>query len=126
LIDADSDFYDSAPTTSLDEPTAIHLPPNDPMNSIATLQLFATDTTALLIDFTEARSLIRTELNVKTRDVEQHVSELVDCAATLDFVSKDFVRRLSLPTPKSKVKTPCRLANGQRVTSSTIYEIKFE
>jgi hypothetical protein len=54
------------------------------------------------------------------------ISGLVDCVATLDFVSKDFVRRFSLPTRKSKVKTTLRLANGQRVTSPTFCDITFE
>jgi hypothetical protein len=50
---------------------------------------------------------------------------LVDCAATLDFVSQDFVRHFSIPLRKSKVKTQFPLANGQRVTSSTVCEITF-
>jgi hypothetical protein len=54
-------------------------------------------------DLTEARPLIRTELFVKTSDGKQQISGLVDCGATLDFVSEDFVRRFSLPTRKSKV-----------------------
>jgi methyl coenzyme M reductase subunit C len=41
-------------------------------------------------------------------------------------VSKDFVRRFSLPTRKYHVKTQVRLANGQRVTSSTVCDITFE
>jgi hypothetical protein len=36
------------------------------------------------------------------------------------------VSRFSLPTRKSKFKTPVRLANGQRLPSSTICEISFE
>jgi hypothetical protein len=70
--------------------------------------------------------VIRTELNGKTRDGGQLISGLVDYYATLDFVSMDFVRRFSLPTRSSKVKTPIRLANGQRVTSSTVCDIIFE
>jgi hypothetical protein len=50
----------------------------------------------------------------------------VDCAATLDFVFEDFVRCLALQTRKSLTKTPLRLANGQRVTSSTLCDITFE
>jgi hypothetical protein len=50
----------------------------------------------------------------------------VDCAATLDFVSEDFVRRFALQTRKSVTKTHVRLANGQRVTSSTVCDVTFE
>jgi hypothetical protein len=53
-------------------------------------------------------------------------SGLVDCAATLDFVSEDFVRRFTLHTRKSLTKTHVRLANGQRVTSSTVCYVTFE
>jgi hypothetical protein len=41
----------------------------------------------MLTILTEARPLIRTELIVKTHDGGQQTSGLVDCAATLDFVS---------------------------------------
>jgi hypothetical protein len=41
-------------------------------------------------------------------------------------VSEDFVRRFALQTRKSVTKTPVRLANGQRVTSSTVYDVIFE
>jgi hypothetical protein len=50
----------------------------------------------------------------------------VDCAVTLDFVSEHFVRRFALQTRKSVTKTPNRLANGQRVTSSTVCDVTFE
>jgi hypothetical protein len=50
----------------------------------------------------------------------------VDCAATLDIVSEDFVRRFALQTRKSVTKTPVRLANGQRVTSTTVCDVTFE
>jgi predicted MarR family transcription regulator len=50
----------------------------------------------------------------------------VDNAATLDFVSEDFVRRFALLTRKSVTKTHVRLANGQRVTSSTVSDVTFE
>jgi hypothetical protein len=69
-------------------------------------------------DLTEAHPLIRAELNVKTLDGEHVFSGLVDYVGTLDFVSKDFLKRLSLPTLKTKSKTLARLANGQRVTHS--------
>jgi methyl coenzyme M reductase subunit C len=36
------------------------------------------------------------------------------------------VRRFSFSTRKSRTKTPVRLANGQRVTSSTVCDITFE
>jgi hypothetical protein len=49
----------------------------------------------MLTDPTEARPLIRTELNVKTPNGRQQMSRLVDCVATLVFVSKDFVRPFS-------------------------------
>jgi hypothetical protein len=70
--------------------------------------------------------LIRTELNAKTLDGGQLVSGLVDCAATLDFESEDFIRRFSSPTLKSKVKTPLRLTNEHRVTSFIVCDIIFE
>jgi hypothetical protein len=68
--------------------------------------------TTLLTDLTEARPLMRTELTVKTPDGGHRISDLVDCAATLDFVSEDFVRRFALQTRKSLTKTHVRLANG--------------
>jgi hypothetical protein len=74
----------------------------------------------------KARLLIRTELDVKTPNGGQLTSGLVDFVATLDFVSHDFVRRFSMPPRKSKVNTPVRLANGQRVTFLTICDITFE
>jgi hypothetical protein len=83
------------------------------------------EATALSTDLTEARSLIQIELSVITLDGEQLISGLVDCAATLDFVSEDFVRHFSLQTHKSKVKTLVQLTNGQRVTSSTVCEITY-
>jgi predicted aspartyl protease len=63
---------------------------------------------------------------VKTHDGGHHITCLVDCAATLDFVSEDFVRRFALQTRKSLTKTHVRLANGQRVTSSTVCDVTFE
>jgi hypothetical protein len=80
----------------------------------------------MLTDLTEARPLIRTELTVKTLDGGHLIFGLVDCAATLDFVSEDFVLRFALHTRKSVTKTPVRLANGQRVTSSTVCDVTFE
>jgi hypothetical protein len=41
-------------------------------------------------------------------------------------VFEDFARRFSLSTRKSQTKTLARLANGQRVTSSTVIDITFE
>jgi hypothetical protein len=63
---------------------------------------------------------------VKTLDGGHHIFGLVDCAATLYFVSEDFVRRFALQTPKFVTKTHVRLANGQRVTSSTVCDVNFE
>jgi predicted aspartyl protease len=80
----------------------------------------------MLTDLTEAWLLIRAPLTVKTINGGQQISGLVDCAATLDFVSEDFMRRFALKPRKSQTKTPVRLANGQRVTSSTVYDITFE
>jgi hypothetical protein len=126
LVDADCAFCDSTASTSPDQPTSVHVPPDDSEHSIATLQQFSSPATALLTDLTEARPLIRTELTVKTPDGGHQISGLVDCAATLDFVSEDFVRRFALQTRKSTIKTPVRLANGQRVTSTTICDVTFE
>jgi hypothetical protein len=74
-----------------------------------------------LTDLTEARPLIRTELNVKTPDGGRQIYGLVDCIATLDFV-----RRFALQTPKSVTKTLVRLPNVQRVISSTVCDVTFE
>jgi predicted aspartyl protease len=63
---------------------------------------------------------------VKTPDGGHQISGLVDYAATLNFVSEDFVRRFALQTRKFVTKTHVRLANGQRVTSSTVCDITFE
>jgi hypothetical protein len=127
LVDATCEFCDSTPTTIPELPTSVHVPPDEPTASIATLRQFSSDATAVFTDLTEARSLIRTEMNVKSRDGGQLFFGLVYCTATLDFLSKDFVRRFFLPTHKSKVKTLVRLANGQRdVPSSTLCNITFE
>jgi hypothetical protein len=74
-----------------DEPTLVLVPLDDPMEHIATLRPLSPDAAAMLMDLTEARPLIRTEPSVKTPNGGQQISGLVDCAATLDFVSKDFV-----------------------------------
>jgi hypothetical protein len=126
LVDADCAFYDSTSSTASDQPTSVHVPSGDAEQSIATLRQVSPPATALLADLTEARPLIRTELTVKTSDGGHLISGLVDCAATLDFVSDDFVRRFALQTRKSLTKIPFRLANGQRVTSSTVCDDTFE
>jgi hypothetical protein len=110
LVDADCAFYDSTLSTASDTPTSVHVPSGDAEQSIATLQQFSSQATALLTDLTEARPLIRSELTVKTPDGGHQISGLVDCAATLDFVSEDFVRRFALQTRKSVTKTHVRLA----------------
>jgi hypothetical protein len=126
LVDADCVFYGPPPITVSDEPTSVLVPPDVPEESIATLRQFSPEATALLTDLTDARLLIRTELTLKTPNRGQLISGLVDCAATLDFVSENFVRRFALQTRKSLTRTPVRLANGQRVKSSTICDIIFE
>jgi hypothetical protein len=63
---------------------------------------------------------------MKTHDGGNQIPGLVDCAATFDFVSADFVRRFALQTRKPVTKTHVRLANGQRVTSSTVFDVTFE
>jgi hypothetical protein len=63
---------------------------------------------------------------VKPLDSGHKITDLMDCAATLDFVSEDFVRRFALKTRKSLTKIPVRLANGQGVTSSTVCDVTFE
>jgi hypothetical protein len=52
----------------------------------------------MLTDLTKVRPLIRNELVVEILDGGQLISTVlvVDCAATLDFVSKDFVGRFDL------------------------------
>jgi hypothetical protein len=126
LVDADCAFFDSTTPTTSYQPDSVPVPLDDTEPSIATLRQFSSPATALLTDLTEARPLIRTELTVRTLDGGHQISGLVDCAATLDFVSEDFGRRFALQTRKSTTKTPVRLANGQRVTSSTVCDITFE
>jgi hypothetical protein len=126
LVDADCAFYDPASPTESVQPISVHVPLVDAEESIAALQQFSPPATALLTDLTEAQPLIRTELTVKTHDGGHQISALVDCAATLDFVFEDFVRRFALHTRKSVTKTHVRLANGQRVASSTIRDVTFE
>jgi hypothetical protein len=93
LIDADCAFYDSTSPTTSNQPDSVPVPPGISEQSIATLRQFSSPATTLLTNLTEASPLIRTELTVKTPDGGHHISGLVDCAATLDFVSEDFVRR---------------------------------
>jgi hypothetical protein len=126
LIDADCAFYDPTSPTEYDQPISVHVPPYDTEPSIATLQQFSPPATTLLTNLTEGRPLIRTELTVKTHDGGHQISGLVDCVATLDFVSEDFVRRFALQTRKYVTKILVRLANGQRVTSSTVCDVTFE
>jgi hypothetical protein len=40
VVDADYVFFDSAPTTVFDEPTSVHLPPNEHVEFIATVRHF--------------------------------------------------------------------------------------
>jgi hypothetical protein len=84
-----------APSTTPNQPTSVRVPLAYTEESIDTLQQFSSRATALLIGLTKARPLILIELNVKTPNGGQLISGLVDCAATLDFVSKDFVRRFT-------------------------------
>jgi hypothetical protein len=126
LVDADCAFNDSTSPTTSDQPDSVPLPSGDAEQSIATLRQFSPPATALLTDLTEARPLIRIDLTVKTLDGGHQTFGLVDCAATLDFVFEDFVRRFALQSRKSMTKTPVRLANGQRVTSSTVCDVTFE
>jgi hypothetical protein len=87
LIDADCAFYDPTSPTESEQPVSVHVPPVEAEESIATLKQFYPPATALLDDLTEARPLVRTEMSVKTPDGGHQISGLVDCAATLDFVS---------------------------------------
>jgi methyl coenzyme M reductase subunit C len=63
---------------------------------------------------------------VKVVDGGHHITGLVDCVVTLDFDFEDFVRRFALQTRNSLTKTHVRLANGHRVTSSTVCDVTFE
>jgi hypothetical protein len=126
LIDVDCAFYDPTSPTESNQPISVHVPRVEAEESIDTLKHFFPPATALLADLTEARPLIRPEQTVKTLDGGHHISGLVDCAATLDFVSEDFVRRFALQTRKHVTKTHVRLANGQRVTSSTVCNVTYE
>jgi hypothetical protein len=126
LIDANCAFYDLTSPTESDQPISVLVPPVEAEESIPTLKQVSPPATALLIDLTEARPLIRTELTVKTHEARHQSSGLVNCAATLDFVSQSSVRRFALQTRKSVTNTHVRLANGQRVTSSTVCDVTFE
>jgi hypothetical protein len=117
-------LYDPTLPTESDQPISVHVPSVEAEESIATLKHFSPPPTALLTDLTEARPL--TELTMKTPDGRHQMSCFLDCAATFDFVSEDLVRRFALQTRKSVTKTPIRLANGQRVTSSTVCDVTFE
>jgi hypothetical protein len=90
------------------------------------LRHFSPETRALLTDLTEASPFSRTEMAVKSPNGGNLIPLLVNYVATLDFVSQDFVRRFFLQTHKSKVKMRVRLANGQRVASSSVCDISFE
>jgi hypothetical protein len=74
---------------------------------------------------TEIRPLLQVILTDLTSDGQRHQTSLVDCTATLDFVSEDFVKRVGLLMRKSATKTHVRLANGQRVTSTIVCDISF-
>jgi hypothetical protein len=126
LVNADCALDDHTQPTVSHQPNYVLVPPVDTEESIATLQQFSPPTTTLLTDLTEALPLIRTELTVTTHDCGHRIYGLVDCAATLDFASEDFVRRFALQTRKSLTKTHVRLANGRRVTSSTVFDVTFE
>jgi hypothetical protein len=126
LVDADYAFYDQTSPTQHYQPISVHVPLVDAEESIATLQQFSPPATSLLTDLTEARPLIRTELTVKTHDGGHHITSLVVCPTTLDFVSEDFVRRFALQTRKYVSKTSVRFANGRRVASSTLCDVTFE
>jgi hypothetical protein len=66
---------------------SLHVPRDGAYNVHRYVVTISSDATALLINLTKVRPWIQTELNVKTRDGGQQISGLVDCAATLDFVS---------------------------------------
>jgi hypothetical protein len=123
-------FLDDQPqktTATHDDSTSVRVRHDDTEESIATLQQFPSKAATLLTDLTEARRLFRTEMTVKVLDGGHLISGLVECAATLDFLSEDFVGRFTLHTRKSPTKTPVRLViNGQRVTSSIVCDISFE
>jgi hypothetical protein len=123
LVDSDfPSFYDQVPTTTHDEPTRyVYL-----MKTLAMLQQFSSKSAVVFPDLTEARPLIRNEQTMKNPHGGHLISGLVDCAATLDFVSEDFVRRFTLRIRESPTKTPYRLAKGKRVTSSTVCDITIE
>jgi hypothetical protein len=87
LVDADCASYDPTSPTESDQPISVLVPLVDAEQFIATLKQFSPPTTTLLTDLTEARPLIRTEMTVQILDGGHQISGLVDCAATLDFVS---------------------------------------
>jgi hypothetical protein len=71
LVYSNCGSNDSAPITPLDvlaEPPSVPIPGDGSTQTTATLRHFPPDATAMLIDLTEARPLIRAELSVKTRN----------------------------------------------------------
>jgi hypothetical protein len=57
-------------------PLSLHVPQDEPTNSVTTLRQFPKDHTALLSDLTKARPFTRTEMILKARDGGQLLSGL--------------------------------------------------
>jgi hypothetical protein len=86
VVDVDCEFFDSTPTTIPYLPTSVHVPQDEPTSPIATPRQFHANATSLQTYLTEARTLIRSEMNVKIPHGKHLISGLVDCATIFDFV----------------------------------------
>jgi hypothetical protein len=104
---------------------------NDDSDIIAKKRLAQSRSLVVLSDHTEIR---RPRLQIITFSVSTSVGQrhqtsnntpLVHCAATLNFVSENFVTRTGLQTSKFATKTVVRLANGQRLTSTKVCDISL-
>jgi hypothetical protein len=86
-----------------------HVPKPDDLDFIAKKQLANNTSLVVLTYYTEILPLLQIVWSVSTSDGQRQQTTLVDCAAMLDFVSEDFVRRMSFQMRKLSNKTPIRL-----------------
>jgi hypothetical protein len=77
----------------------------------------------VLTDLSEIYPFSQIILSVFTSARQRQQPALVDCAATLDFVSKGFVTQMELKVRKSSTTTYVRLANGHRAASTRVCDI---
>jgi hypothetical protein len=97
-----STYPDVTPTEDL------HVLAEDDLDIIAEKRQEHNTSLVILSDHTEICPLLRIVLSVSTSAGQRHKKSLVDCAATLDFVSEDFATRMGLHARKPTTKTPIR------------------